>query len=164
LIITFDAKDAYKQLFVRLEDLSQQVFKAGGKFYIDLCASFGALDGNDSYSTFAYMHCFCLANATGTVGWLFHYVDNYILVIPNTGKTTSIRASLSLFCLRREVARSGLLTHEWVGPTHEVTFIGWVINTLTFTVSITSERRLFMISHLQSWSVKILLLSRNYPL
>ncbi len=110
LIITFDAKDAYKQLLVRLEDLFQQVFKAGGKFYVDLCASFGALYGNDSYSTFAYVHCFCLAAATGTIGWLFNYVDNYILVIPHTGKTTSVRAQLLLICLRREVARSGLLS------------------------------------------------------
>jgi len=68
LIITFDAKDAYKQLFVNIEDLHQQVFKAGGKFYVDLCASFGVLYGNDSYSTFAYVHCFCLAAATGTAG------------------------------------------------------------------------------------------------
>lgn len=155
LIITFDAKDAYKQLLVRLEDLYQQVFKAGGKFYVDLCASFGALYGNDSYSTFAYVHCFCLAAATETVGWLFNYVDNYILVVPNTGKTTSVRAQLSLVRLRREVARSGLLTHEWVGPAHKVTFIGWEIDTLAFTVSITQERKLFMTNHLTGWKSKI---------
>lgn len=155
LIITFDAKDAYKQLYVKLDDLYQQVFKAGGKFYVDLCASFGALYGNDSYSTFAYVHCFCLAAATGTVGWLFHYVDNYILVVPYSGKTTSVRASLSMFCLRREVNRSGLQTHEWVGPTHRVTFIGWEIDTLKFTVSITAERRKFMIKLLLEWGTKV---------
>ncbi len=99
LIITFDAKDAYKQLYVKLEELYQQVFKAGGKFYVDLCASFGALYGNDSYSTFAYVHCFCLAAATGTVGWLFQYVDNYILIIPNSGKTTSLRVESFLIIL-----------------------------------------------------------------
>lgn len=155
LIITFDAKDAYKQLFVRPADLHQQVFKAGGKFFVDLCASFGALYGNDSYSAFAYVHCVCLANATDTVGWLFHYVDNYILIIPNTGKTTSLRAQLSFTCLKREVARSGLLTHEWTGPTHKVTFIGWEIDTSIFTVSITSERKKLMISLLQSWGTKV---------
>ncbi len=155
LIITFDAKDAYKQLYVKLEDLYQQVFKAGGKFYVDLCASFGALYGNDSYSTFAYVHCFCLAAATGTVGWLFQYVDNYILIVPCSGKTTTVRASLSLLCLRREVARSGLHTHEWVGPAHKVTFIGWEIDTLAFRVSITTERREFMIKHLLGWGSKV---------
>lgn len=34
-IIQFDARDAYKQ----------QCFMAGGKFYVDFCASFGSLYG-----------------------------------------------------------------------------------------------------------------------
>src|SRR5579864_1115111 len=42
----FDADDAYKQLQVRDEDLNQQVFFADGKFWVDFCASFGALYGN----------------------------------------------------------------------------------------------------------------------
>ena len=65
LMTQFDAKDAYKQLLVRIEDLYQQVFKAGGKFFVDFCACFGALYGNDAYSTFGYAHCFCLALASG---------------------------------------------------------------------------------------------------
>ncbi len=60
-----------------------------------------------------------------------------------------------MLCLRREVKRSGLQTHEWVGPTHKVTFIGWEINTLAFTVSITAERREFMIKHLLEWGTKV---------
>lgn len=75
-------------------------------------------------------------------------------MIPWTGKTTSVRAQLSLLCLRREIARSGLLTHEWVGPAHKVTFIGWEIDTLEFTVSITPERKVFMFNHLQTWVSK----------
>lgn len=153
-IITFDAKDAYKQLGVRLEDLFQQVFKAGDLYYIDLCASFGALYGNDAYSAFAYVHCFCLAKATNTVGWLFQYVDNYILIVPNQGTNSFVRANLCLQNLQREVKASGLLTHEWQGPTHNVTFIGWDIDTRNFTVSITKERRLLMISFLEKWGVK----------
>ncbi len=104
-IITFDAKDAYKQLGVRLEDLFQQVFKAGDLYYIDLCASFGALYGNDAYSAFAYVHCFCLAKATNTVGWLFQYVDNYILIIPNRGTNSFVRANQHLNDLREKWQR-----------------------------------------------------------
>lgn len=98
---------------------------------------------NDAYSTFAYVHCFCLAKATNTSGWLFQYVDNYILVIPNCGTDSVNRANLHLLNLKREVLESGLLTHEWQGPTHKVTFIGWDIDTKNFTVSITKEHRLF---------------------
>ena len=86
-----------------------------------MCASFGALYGNDVYSAFAYVHCFYLAKATGTTGWLFQYVDNYILVIPNCGTNSLARANLHLSNLKREVLESGLLTQ---GPTHKVTFIG----------------------------------------
>ncbi len=76
-------------------------------------------------------------------------------MVPFSGKTASLRASLSALCLRREVDRSGLQTHEWVGPTHKVTFIGWEINTLAFTVSVTAERRDFMIKHLTGWGTKV---------
>jgi len=36
LITQFDARDAYKQLLVRLLDLNQQIFKAGGKYWYSL--------------------------------------------------------------------------------------------------------------------------------
>jgi hypothetical protein len=76
LLTQFDAKDAYKQLLVRVEDLHQQIFKAGGKFFVDFCACFGSLYGNDSYSVFAYAHCLCLA-AAASCPLLRNYVDNY---------------------------------------------------------------------------------------
>ena len=52
---------AYKQLQVADED--QQVFVADGQFWIDFCACFGSLYGNDIYSTFGNAHCICLALA-----------------------------------------------------------------------------------------------------
>src|SRR4051812_12839110 len=69
----FDAADAYKQLYVRLEDLYQQVFAAGGQFWVDFCACFGSLYGNDIYSSFGNAHCLCLA-LTARLRWLFVYV------------------------------------------------------------------------------------------
>ncbi len=98
---------------MRLEDLFQQVFKAGDLYYIDLCASFGALYGNDAYSAFAYVHCYCLAKATNTVGWLFQYVDNYILVIPNNGTDSLTRGNIHLRDLKRSDG-------EW--PVHTLTY------------------------------------------
>jgi len=73
----FDAADAYKQLQVRDEDLHQQVFFADGQFWVDFCASFGSLYGNDIYSAFGNAHCICLALAAA-VPLLRVYVDNYI--------------------------------------------------------------------------------------
>jgi len=62
----FDAKDAYKQLYIQDSDGNQQVFEVDGKFYADWCACFGSLYGNDIYSAFGHAHCMCLASMAGT--------------------------------------------------------------------------------------------------
>src|SRR5271155_2435832 len=46
----------HKQLQVRDEDLHQKVFFADGQFWVDFCASFGSLYGNDIYSAFGNAH------------------------------------------------------------------------------------------------------------
>src|SRR4051812_24381978 len=78
----WDAQDAYKQLQVRKEDLNTQIYVAeddSGRpaYWIDFCASFGALYGNDAYSTFGNAHCLCLAKAARVPG-IEVYVDNYV--------------------------------------------------------------------------------------
>lgn len=128
LLTQFDARDAYKQLLVGFPDLFQQVFKAGDKYYLDFCACFGSLYGNDAYSTFGFAHCFCLALAAGCP-LLRHYVDNYINVTPvkgKRGKLTEIQALIELACLKRELIRSGLLFHQFEGP---VTRLIWLRST-----------------------------------
>jgi hypothetical protein len=153
LLTQFDARDAYKQLLVRFADLNQQVFKAGGKFYVDFCASFGSLYGNDSYSAFAFAHCVCLAVASGCP-LLWNYVDNYLNITPYTGKTTEARARIELLKIKVELLKSGLLFHQFEGPVAVLTFLGWEINTNEMTVSITETRRSFMIDFLREWEKK----------
>jgi len=153
LLTQFDARDAYKQLLVLLRDLNQQIFKAGGKYFIDFCASFGSVYGNDAYSTFAYAHCFCLSKAADCP-LLNYYVDNYINVTPFTGQTTIIRARLQKLTLLRELRASGLIFHQLEGPTTKITFLGWDIDTELMTVSITSMRKTFIIQFLREWREK----------
>src|SRR6185503_15573798 len=83
----FDAQDAYKQLIVRLADLFQQVFRVGEDYYVDFCACFGSLYGNDIYSAFGHAHCVCLAKAAKTP-LLRNYVDNYMNITPDQGPGT----------------------------------------------------------------------------
>ena len=154
LLTQFDARDAYKQLLVILKDLNQQVFKAGGKYFIDFCASFGSVYGNDAYSTFAYAHCFCLSRAADCP-LLSYYVDNYVNVTPFTGKTTWVRAMIQRLALIRELKRSGLMYHQLEGPTTQITFLGWDIDTKLMTVSITKTRQTFIIEFLYGWREKI---------
>lgn len=153
LLTQFDARDAYKQLLVQLRDLNQQIFKAGGKYFVDFCASFGSLYGNDAYSTFAYAHCFCLSRAANCP-LLSYYVDNYINVTPFCGSETKKKALVELLNLKRELITSGLLFHQFEGPTTKITFLGWDIDTEKMTISIPEARYRFMISFLEEWEKK----------
>ena len=88
-ITQVDAADAYKQLYVRYEDLHQQCLEVineeGQKeYYIEYCACFGSIYGNDIYSAFGNAHCMCLAMAA-KLPYLRVYVDNYINITPPQG-------------------------------------------------------------------------------
>ena len=152
-LIQFDARDAYKQLLVRCADLFQQVFKAGGKYYVDFCACFGSLYGNDSFSTFAYAFCFCLGIAANCTD-LYNYVDNFIQVTAATGNTSKQRACRNMLNILIHFRESGILCHQLEGPTTHIIFLGWEIDTVKMTVAMTEARRIFMIKHLTEWEQK----------
>ncbi len=120
---------------------------------MDFCASFGSLYGNDAYNTFGYAHCFCLSKAANCP-LLIYYVDNYVNVTPFCGKGTRARALVELSNLKRELIASGLLFHQFEGPTTRITFLGWDIDTDKMTISIPEARHLFMISFLEEWEKK----------
>lgn len=155
LITIFDAQDAYKQLLVHIADLFQQVFMAGGKYYVDFCAAFGSVYGSDSYSCFAYVHCVCLALAA-RLSVLEVYVDNYFKLTPftNNNEDTMRNALEEDARMKRELHTSGIRIHQFEGPTTRVTFIGWDIDTLEMTVSIPQHRMQFMITYLEQWQEK----------
>ena len=155
LIIQFDAKDAYKQLRVATKDLHQQVFMAGGKFYVDFCASFGSLYGNDAYSRFGHVHKVCLARAA-KCPQLQVYVDNYFDPTPFkiSAKETMREALAKAVRLRRELQESGIFFHEFQGPTTRTKLLGWVIDTIKMTVEMPEERRAFMLSFLGVWETR----------
>lgn len=152
LMTIFDAQDAYKQLLVHIADLFQQVFMAGGKYYVDFCASFGSLYGSDSYSCFAYVHCVCLALAA-RLSVLEVYVDNYFKLTPfNATQDNTARIAVEEDeRMKSELHNSGIHIHQFEGPTTRVTFIGWVIDTIEMTVSIPAARKSFMIAYLEQW-------------
>ena len=154
-IIQFDARDAYKQIRVRIQDLPQQCFMAGGKFYVDFCVSFGSLYGSDAYSCVAYVHRVCLA-AAAKCPLLRHYVDNYIELTPFCGSPEKTRATslAKVPRLKTELKASGMLYHDFQGPTTRTTFVGWVIDTMKMTVEVPAARREFIISYLEQWKEK----------
>lgn len=156
LLTQFDAKDAYKQILVKPLDLNQQVFKAGGKFFVDFCASFGSIYGNDSYSTVGYAHCVCLSLAA-QCPLLRHYVDNYIHITPFKGTDTRSIALSETERLERELKNSGLLFHQFEGPTTKIIFLGWQVDTEAMSICITDQRKLFMITFLEEWEGKVTL-------
>ena len=153
LLTQFDASDAYKQLQVRDEDLHQQIFMANGKFWVDFCASFGSLYGNDIYSAFGNAHCICLAFAAA-LPLLRVYVDNYINITPACGERTEQIAKAEKMRLLVELIKSGLKFHKFQGPTTILDFLGATFNTEAMTVAIPEERIRFMIAYIKEWRCK----------
>ena len=98
---------------------------AGGKFWVDFCASFGSLYGSDAYSRFAYVHRVCLARAAACP-LLEHYVDNYIDFTP--ARTDPEETKREDRRLKKELRASGIRYHEFQDPTTRLTFLGWIID------------------------------------
>ena len=119
----------------------------GGKFYVDFCASFGSLYGNDAYSRFAYVHKICLARAA-KCPLLQHYIDNYFepTLFKVSAKETMREALAKATCLRKELDESGMFYHEFQGPTTRTKLLGWMIDTLKTTVEMPEERRTVIFS------------------
>ena len=122
---------------------------------MSIFVSFGSLYGSDAYSCFAYVHRVCLAMAAGC-SLLRHYVDNYLDLIPFAGSAeeTRFRSLAKVPRLKGELKASGILYHEFQGPSTRTTFIGWVIDTVLMTVEIPKARRELILSLLEQWREK----------
>ena len=82
------------------------------------------------------------------------YVDNYINITPFQGLNTLFIAGEEAGRLRKELLLSGLLFHQFQGPTTRFIFLGWIIDTIQMEVAITEERKHFMIAYLEDWETK----------
>jgi hypothetical protein len=144
-MIQFDASDAYKQVQVQDEDCNEQTFVAGDQYYVDLCACFGSLYGNDIYSAFGNAHCMCLRKAINDER-LEVFVDNYFHITPFQGPSTAAKAMLAKTKLEKELKARG--------PTTKTQFLGWIVDTLAMTITIPPERAKFLISYITAWREK----------
>lgn len=137
--------DAYKQCRVHRDDLWQQVYKAGGKFYIDLGGIFGSVNAGDAWNLVMEL---IISSMRASVSWelIFYYVDNAIVLTPPISDDGPDKVGAGKV-FSRVVAfldQAAVPYHQVVPPTTRTKFLGWIFDTDLMTVEICPERRAWM--------------------
>ena len=89
----FDVKDAYKHCRMRPQDLWQQVYLVGGKYFIDLGGMFGSRNAGDSWNLVMEFLAQCIRHHCNAPE-LQYFVDNGINITPAVeGKEDALKAN-----------------------------------------------------------------------
>jgi hypothetical protein len=120
LIGLFDVKDAYKNCRMRPEDLWQQVYLVGGKYFVDLGGMFGSRNAGDAWNLVMEFLAQCIRHHC-SVPELQYFVDNGVNITPAIdGKEDTERAKVCFAAILRFLEMAGVpflrrWFSSWVG-------------------------------------------------
>ena len=149
-VFTGDIKKAFRNQFVRSEDLQLFVYMLSEtEFYVDLRHPFGHITSE-----------FCFHSITAVIQWAFafmgvstassqakNFVDNWFLVAPKSDPTFTQRARQ----LELTLVDLGVIVHEQQqGPKFNA--LGWDWDTLTMTVTCPTDKRLHFSNQSSKWA------------
>lgn len=141
LISLFDVMDAYKQCAMHPDDLWQQVYKLGDKFFIDLGGMFGSKNAGDAWNLTMELIMSSASHSLG-LSFLHYFVDNGVnLTPPKAGSPDTPRATSEFKNITNFLRRAKVPIHDIEEPTTKAKFLGWIFDTASMTVSILPERR-----------------------
>lgn len=154
LISLFDVKDAYKQCIMHPEDLWQQVYRVGSKFFVDLGGMFGSKNAGDAWNLVMELIISSLA-AKANLPYLRYYVDNGVnLTPPENGKPNLSKASSDFDAILKFMTAGKVPIHDIVAPTTRAKFLGWIFDTDKMTITITPERLSWVQNDIEKTDVK----------
>lgn len=140
LMSFFDVKDAYKQCKMHPDDLWQQVYKVGKKFFVDLGGMFGSRNAGDAWNLVMELIMSTLA-AKAKLPHLHYYVDNGVnLTPPLVAGPDMEKAKEDFSKILHFLSLAGVPFHEEVYPTTQATFLGWRFDTSEMIIRILPER------------------------
>ena len=140
LLSQFDIKDAYKNCKIRTDELWQQVYKVDKKYFIDLGGMFGSRNAGDAWNVVMELIIKSAQTKTETTH-LYYFVDNGInLTPPLQGEPNMVEAKKKYDKIIKFLDMAGVPYHECQHPTTKAKFLGWLVDTVEMTVSITPER------------------------
>ena len=131
-----DIKHAYRLLPVRKEDWPLLVYYWEGKYYVDVKLPFGGRSSASLFNSFADLVCWVLNEKFSLL--IIHYSDDFLMFTRNNliealGHLRTLKKAFNY--LNIPVADDKL-----VGPDTCLPYLGLMINTVEFTVSIPQEK------------------------
>jgi ribonuclease HI len=119
------------------DDLWQQVYRVGDKFFVDLGGMFGSRNAGDAWQLVMEFIAICLRNHCN-VPELRYFVDNGVNITP--AKMGKIKAEADFNAIIEFLSKAGVPYHDITRPSTQVRFLGWYVNTDTMTVTCPPER------------------------
>jgi hypothetical protein len=145
----FDVRSAFKLVPVRPEDRPLLGLVWAGKYYFEVVLPFGLRTSGYRWEEFAVaLHW--LAERQLGVACVFHYVDDFLFVAPPADGEAAKRqrAAFQQVCSELGVP---LAEEKLIGPTHELDFLGVLIDTDRMECRLTDKRIAKLRSLLQAW-------------
>lgn len=140
LIALFDIKDAYKNCKIRPEELWQQLYRVGNKYFIDLGGMFGSRSAGDSWQLVMEFLAICIREHC-KVPELKYFVDNNINLTPAVnGREDTVKANTDFDAIIQFLTEAAVPYHDIVRPSTKVRFLGWDIDTVKMIISCPPER------------------------
>ena len=148
LLSKIDIKHAYRLLPVRKEDWPLLVYQWEGQYYVDLVLPFGGRSSSSIFTTFADLLCWILTEKCHL--HTIHYSDDYLLASPPLPSTQSQR-DLNTFKSTFHTLGVPVAEDKLVGPTTDLTFIGIMIDTNGFLISIPNDKVQEVVGLFHKW-------------
>ena len=143
-----DIKHAYRILPVRMEDWPLLVYQWEGQYYVDLVLPFGGRSSSSIFTSFADLINWILTNKRNLNS--IHYSDDYLLASP-PAPSNQAQEDLQSFKSTFHSLRVPIAEDKLIGPTTCLTFIGIMINTVAFLVSIPPDKTQEIMDQMPKW-------------
>lgn len=147
LLSKIDIKDAYRNLPVHPVDQLLQGIVHDGKLYFDKALAFGARSSCGIFCRFADIIAW-IAHNNG-IPAIIHYVDDF-LIISNPTNTADKAKFLTLL----EDLKIPIKVQKLEGPSTRLIYLGFEIDSVNMTASLSAQRRHQLLDYLNKWKKK----------
>lgn len=149
-LVKLDLKNAYRMVPVHPEDHHLLAVSWEGKTYVDRALPFGLRSAPKIFSAVADMVSWVLHCAG--IRHQLHYLDDFLLLgAPNTDEAAQALAmALRIF----EYLGIPVAVHKTEGPSICITFLGILINTVSFELRLPADKLQRLQTLVQSWNTE----------
>jgi len=150
LLAKMDIEAAYRLVPVHPQDQVLQAVKWEGNIYVDTCLPFGLRSVPKIFNAVADALCWCLQQAG--IRFVYHYLDDYIIVAPPDSK----ECSEAVTTLEETCAKLGvpMAPGKKEGPTTALTFLGIFVNTVAGELKLPEDKQHRLKELLRGWGGK----------